>query len=180
MTVYPHEPPPPIDTLVSASLKATLDPQRGRAAAAFRAHLAQTAAPPAPAPIPISAGRRTDVVPRRALWYWAGVPSLLAACLAVVVTLQFVNNAPPATSERAGPSAVRPAGTIAFDTPHLNQYEASRDVNDGVAMLDDHTPVRVIRRQGVRHLQWEDPSDHATYSLTEPVEKVGYVRIQPY
>ena len=62
----------------------------------------------------------------------------------------------------------------------LNQFETSRDINGGITVLNDDTPVRVFHRQGMRETQWVDPQDNATYSLTEPVEKVGYIKVQPY
>jgi hypothetical protein len=160
-----------LETLLTQHLTATLEPQRGRAAVAFRRHLeVGSAGDDAPASLPLSRG----VIPRRALWYWAGVPSLVAAGLAVVVTLQT-----PGTrhTEKSSPAN---AGTITFDAPALDQYELSRDINAGVAELNGD-PVRVIRHQEMRHAQWVDPSDRATYGITEqPVERVGYLKVQPY
>jgi hypothetical protein len=180
------EPADKLDELLTNHLSVTLEPQRGRALAAFRAQLGD-APQHTPQPIPISRG----LVPRRALWYWAGVPSLVAAGLAVVVTLQTVNRPAPvpgpaaqgtgdstAVNIPAGPTAsvAAPApGTLVFD-----QYVTSQDINGGVAVLDGGTPVRVVRQLETRHTQWVDPKDRAVYSLTEePVEKVGYLKIQP-
>jgi hypothetical protein len=90
-----------LEELLTNHLTVSLEPQRGRALAAFRAKVAEEEAP---APIPISRGRE-NVVPKRALWYWAGVPSLVAAGLAVVVTLQVAKQ-PPTTP--IGPSDPKP------------------------------------------------------------------------
>lgn len=62
----------------------------------------------------------------------------------------------------------------------MDQTELSRDLDGGTTTLQDNTPVRVVRQQTLRQTHWFDPNEKATYSVTEPVEKVGYVRIQPY
>ena len=184
MTIQQPTPPTPSDekleALLSSHLHATLDPQRGRALDAFRAHLAQEEAP---ASIPISRG----VVPKRALWYWAGVPSLVAASLAVVITLQMVKH-PLATPHPqpmpdnpllagfGGAPTPTPTGNIVFD-----QTETTRDLAGGIAVLPDNTPVRIIRRQGIRETNWLDPRENAVYNLKEePIENVGYTQIQPF
>ncbi len=157
-----HMPPDKLDDLLSDHLATTLDPQRGRAAAAFRAHLA-TRSPTTSA----SFWRRE--VSRKALWYWAGVPSALAACVALALTLHFVQPGNDVSSH--------PAGNVAQD---FSRFETARDENGGMAVLGDNTPVRVIRRETLTHTQWQDPIDHATYTVTEPGEQVGYVKVQPY
>jgi hypothetical protein len=179
--------PDKLDELLTNHLSVSLEPQRGRAAAAFRAKLAQLPQE-APAPIPISRG----VVPKRALWYWAGVPSLVAAGLAVVVTLQMVGGprTAPVTPVGGGDPAVLTAGmggvpkaaggTGSTGTLVFDQYVTSQDLPGGVAVLDGGTPVRVVRQLQTRHTQWVDPKERAVYSLTEePIEKVGYLKIQP-
>lgn len=192
--------PDALEALLTQQLKVALEPQRGKALAAFRAQVAREA------PLPMVKG----VIPRRALWYWAGVPSLIAASLAVVVTLQAVNR--PAVVPAGGDGGVRPvaagmgggeegasgaglaaaatgvslmpgAGAEMLPSPTIvfNQRETLREVNGGFAVLSDNTPVQIIRRQQTRQTQWVDPREQAVYSLTEePIENVGYTRVQPY
>jgi hypothetical protein len=85
--------------------------------------------------------------------------------------------APAGVSLMPGPGAeMLPSPTIVF-----NQRETLREVNGGFAVLSDNTPVQIIRRQQTRQTQWVDPGEKAVYSLTEePIENVGYTRIQPY
>jgi hypothetical protein len=167
-----------LDDLLTQHLAVALNPQRGRAADAFREHLRHGAAgvkaPVAPAPIPFP----RNAVPRQALWLWAGVPSLIAACLALVVTMQFVGSKPhPTTTVPPPPTGSR---QIVFDAPQVDRLELSRDINGGIAMGEDG-PVRVIHHQSMRHAQWVDPEDNATYSITEePNETVNYLKVQPY
>src|SRR5690349_13618850 len=106
-----------LETLLSEHVTGTLEAQRGRAKAAFRAHI-QHSAPPEP--IPLSA------TPRR-LWLWAGLPSALAACLAVAVTLMVVNR----PDNR--PSTDNPLRIEAKTTPIPQQKDEivwTRDVDD--------------------------------------------------
>lgn len=173
MTMTPPNPDSPtpgerdeVAGLLTAHLVATLEPQRGRALAAFRlASAAPDTSITQGNPRPIS---------RRTLWLWAGVPSLLAACLALVVTLQFLAGPP------AQPRPILPDSDLAAAPARVDRIDLSRDVDGGVTFLDDHTPVRMIRHQTLSHIQWVDPRDNATYSVTKPVENVDYVQLQPY
>ena len=85
------------EELITRQLTRELEPQRGRAAAAFQAQVAAEAAERVAAERAerIVGGSKNQEswarreVSRRGLWLWMGVPSLIAACLAVVVTLPF-------------------------------------------------------------------------------------------
>ena len=168
MTVLPPINPDKVEQLIGEHLQRTLEPQRGRAVAAFRAQT--KAGGVAPSVIHFDEARRDSI---RMLRIWAGAASALAACLAVVVTLQHVRQ--PETMRTEKPATVQEASV-----PIMDQVELSRDVDDGTRMLQDDTPVQVVREQTLRQTQWFDPQEKATYSVTEPIEKVGYVRIQPY
>lgn len=171
------------EELVSRQLSAELEPQRGKALAAFRAHIAAEGT--GPAPIPISRGRSG-----KSLALWAGVPSLLAACVAVVVTLQ-VTGKPKSVVEQikevhttapamlAGADATpatlpKNTGTIVFDGFVTN------DTPGKIVMGQNNVPLREVRHQEIRQRQVFDPRDNSTTIITEPVEKVGYVEVQPY
>ncbi len=173
MTVLPPmNDPDKVDLLVSAHLQKTLDSQRGRAVAAFREHLKSAAqnADDNPLSFEAEAHRRS----MRMLRIWAGAASVLAACLALVVTLQFVQHPDTSIALRPNPGLnVTPASVV------MDQVELSREVDGGTSVLDDQTPVRIVREQQLKQMQWFDPTEKATYSVTEPVEKVGYVRLQP-
>ena len=86
------------EELLTRQLMRELEPQRGKAAAAFQAQVAAEAEEHAAEEREarrIAGGAKTQEswarreVPARALWWWMGVPSLIAACLAVAVTLPF-------------------------------------------------------------------------------------------
>ena len=87
------------EELLSRQLTAELEPQRGKAAAAFQAQLAaekaEREAERAARAVAGGSKKREawarQEVSGRAMWFWAGVPSLVAAGLAIVVTLHLVN-----------------------------------------------------------------------------------------
>lgn len=178
MTVMPPTSPDKIEQAVSAHLAKALDGQRGRAAAAFRAQVASEEV----GGDAYSFARAAEARGMQSLKIWAGATSVLAACLAVVVTVQMVSRSgservvpfPGAEMSHGDPNVMN------VSSPMMDQVELSRDVDGGTAMLQDNTPVRVVRQQTLRQTQWFDPNEKATYRMVEPGERVGYVRMQPY
>jgi hypothetical protein len=171
------------EELVSRQLTAELEPQRGKALAAFRAHIAAEGA--GPAPIPISRGRSG-----KSLALWAGVPSLIAACVAVAVTLHVVKPDQPAAIDTGAKSLAATAPAIPASTPpNVLPPNSGTIVFDGfvthdtpgkIVMGQNNVPLREVRHQEIRQRQVFDPRDNSTTIITEPVEKVGYVEVQPY
>jgi hypothetical protein len=166
--------PDKVEQLVSGHLQRTLESQRGRAVAAFREQM--KAGGVAGEPLSFEEERRRSV---RALRMWAGAASLMAACLAVVVTLQFVRHQGGGT-ETGNVNSGQSVAAQPVSVPMMDQVELSRELDGGTRLLQDQTPVRVVRQQRLLQKQWFDPNEKATYRVTQPVEQVGYVRIQPY
>jgi hypothetical protein len=153
-----------LELLLKGTVGRQLDAQRGRASAAF-ARAMQNASP-AGEPVLARIGTRDPHV--RRLKYWAEAASALAACLAVVVGLQLSHRSNTTITATPHPT-----------TPVVDQVEMSRNV-DGGTIVWDNEPLRVVRQQTVKKTQWFDPNEKATYSVVEPVEKVGYERLLPY
>jgi hypothetical protein len=61
----------------------------------------------------------------------------------------------------------------------MDEVVYSRDLDGGTVVIED-LPMRVVRQQTVRQREWFDANERATYRVVEPVERVGYVRVQPY
>lgn len=162
------------EELIGEHLKATLDGQRGRAAAAFREELA--------AERTNDGGRDTrvtgmhKVIPLRALWWWTGVPSVAAAGLAVVVMLQLggggVLGRKTTIMDPTAKAGGGGGGLVA------SSVEVLQNQTGGIVVNDDK-PMREVRQQIIRETRWVDPNDHAEYKLTEPTEKVNYILVQP-
>ena len=150
-----------------------LERQRGRAAAAFQQALEDPAFRMGRPTGDAAATGGHDREMRR-LKLWAGLASVLAACLAVVVTLQF------SMTPHGGSATPTDHGQlIATPLPVMDQVTFTRNLAGPTVVQDDGTPMRVVRQQTLRRTQWFDPAEHATYSVTEPVERVGYVRLRP-
>ncbi len=167
-----------VERAVAAHLTAELESQRGRAAEAFRAALAAGVLRTGPeaGPAEENAARSVEAQRRRVrrtVWIWGGIPTALAACVAVAVGLQVFLGQPTTHVATGG-------------EPHLQVAPAAmeesvwqRDVDGGMVMGDEG-PMKVLKEQTVRQRRWVDPRDGAVYSLTEPGEKVGYVRVKPF
>jgi hypothetical protein len=187
------------EELLSAELARQLEPQRGKAAAAFATQIAaETAQREAAerAAREVAGGSKSQEnwargqVSKRALWVWMSVPSLLAACLAVVVTFQFVGGPsnPDLAGNGTGPTGTNTGSAItgmrATEGVGTGTVASQVDVvhnQPGAIIIQDNQPMREIHQQQIRKVQWQDPDDHATYSITEePTETVIPVPAQPY
>ena len=159
------------EELLASELTSSLEPQRGKALAAFRAHMAQEGARPAvAASVRPAEGRE---ISRMEMAFWSSVPSLIAACLAVVVTLKIL--VPTTLPQTDGPAGM--AGRTIILTPTAQQTETVI-YSQGTVANDSQT--RIAREQKERQTQWVDPSDQATYTLTQPGEAVEYKQIVPF
>jgi hypothetical protein len=186
------------EEMLSVELTRELAPQRGKALAAFRAELAaeklaaeQAAAAPAVAGTIKRAeeGKKgwlggNKQVSRKEMWFWASVPSVAAACVAVMVTLQLAGPRQGGTgTEVARTTAGKAGGTIVVNAPQVrevNQLEVTQKSTGEVVMNNDK-PMQPFREQTTRQTQWFDPVDKASYKVIEqPVEKVGYQEITPF
>jgi hypothetical protein len=148
-----------IGRVVRAATAEGLERQRGRAAAAFRERIQNAEFR--------KAGRAEAPL---AMKIWAGTASALAACLTVVLTAQFVTSPPQAHPEVA----------LTPRVPVVDQVMYTRNVDGGTIVLDDQTPVRVVKQQQIKQTEWFDAQEKARYSVTQPVETVQYQRVQPY
>jgi len=157
------------EELIADHVNAALEPQRGKALATFRAHIAAHGVEEAPAPIPFSAGLRREVS-RRAAWAWTGVPSLVAAGLAIVVMLQL------------GTGGGQNHQVVKRNDPGSNVVASSVEVTQshtGGVVVSDDKPMREVRQEKVIQHQWVDPKDGAVYTVTEPSESFNYIQVQP-
>ena len=142
-----------LDTQLREHLKRELDPQRGRALAAFEAQV------------------RRERSRRRRWVIGAAVSGLIAASVAIAIFLHT-----PASR------TIAPKGSIARDDVMRNvertmEWEAS---DEGVTVLDRSIPVRKVRQDAVEQVQWFDPQRNASMRVTVPVERVLYVQEETY
>jgi hypothetical protein len=160
-----------VERLVSTHLSAVLEGQRGRAAMAFRAALQNGQAAQVSAAIPMGRAAADTAHARRTMWIWGGLPTALAACVAVAVGLQAFLGTPSGVKRSGGAFNVAPAA--------MEENLWTRDV-DGGMIVGAQGPMKVRRQETVRQRRWVDPQDGAVYSFTEPGEKVGYEVVRPF
>jgi len=162
------------EELLTQELSSAIEPQRGKALAAFRAHLAEESQRP------VIAGSLKDQsreISRKEFWFWSCVPSLAAACLAVVVTLKMTHTSVPVAAP-ANPRTNAADGSLVVFTPRVEQTNEVTRREEGV-LVDGQGPQRVIREEKNRTTEWQDKN--AIYRLSQPQgEAVKYEQIVPF
>ncbi|MEA2710925.1 MAG: hypothetical protein QOF78_3526 [Phycisphaerales bacterium] len=156
----------PLDPLISEHLRGRLDPQLGRASAAFEA------AGNTPQPTP---HKRS---PRLFIPIALGVGGLIAA--AILVAWPMLGDRSPV--RQPVDIAVVPATTKTSPAPDPNyeRFVLWRAVDEGAQVVDATTPVRKVRYEALEQIEWEDPVDQATIRLSVPVAQVVLVQQQTF
>lgn len=161
----------PIGHLLREHMSAQLDGQIGRASAHFRRQIEGE---------PVNGATRTATT-RRAAHGWA--LGLVGGAVAASMTLLF-----------AGPAlwparpALRPGGggetgstqADPSDAPPAYTQVVSRTIDEGTYLVDDHLPVRRLRRQRLEQTTWYDPAHDARMEVTIPREDVMLVELVTY
>ena len=153
------------EELLTQELTSSLEPQRGKALAAFRAHLATEAERPVVAGSLKNARTGRDIS-RKEFWFWSCAPSLVAACLAVVVTLKVTHTTVPLVNH-GNPGA--DAGPVVVLVPHVEQTDEITRRQEG----------QLVREETNRRTDWQE--NNATYRLSQPQgENVKYEQVVPF
>jgi len=152
-----------LDQMLSNHVRRRLDPQLGRASAAFEATAMKAASA-----MPVRSSRRW-VIP-----YAAGVGGLIAA--AVLLAWPLLREQP---GVRGVPHVVvaKPTSAKAPDaTVDYERFVMWRAVDEGAQVVESDVPVRKLRYEAVEQIQWDDPDDQATIQLSVPVAQVVLVQ----
>jgi hypothetical protein len=154
-----------LDQMLSEHLHRRLDPQLGRASAAFEGSASASASSPS---------SRRWLIPSV-----AGAGGLIAA--AVMIALPLLrdrpitrNGAPPKIV--AVPTSPIPSTTTPQDELNFERLVLWRAVDEGASVVDSTVPVRKVRYEAVEQIEWEDPVDQATIQLSVPVAQVVLVQ----
>jgi hypothetical protein len=153
-----------LDRLLAAHVARELDPQRGRALAAFEAAMAT--------------GRRA----RNHRRFLAALATF--ATLAAAAAVAFYVGNRPAVPKPAVPQVARTVEPVEDEVDErpraVEQFLAWRTVDEGIILLTDDRPVRRMRQQVIEQLRVYDEADHSYVELTRPREDVFYVNVQTY
>lgn len=158
--------PDPFDAQLTGHLRDALDPQLGRAEAAFLEHLQRDAA----------SGAR-----RRWSYGWAAslVGTALAASTAVVMVMPVLDRGgasdPPGIAGQTDPETPLARGPIPVE--QLVNY---RTIDGGTVVVGDGLPARVLRQQRVHRVRWVDPQTGARMEMAVPQEDVTFMELDTY
>jgi hypothetical protein len=158
-----------LDQMLSEHFRQRLEPQCGRAVAAFEAAAAATA----------TETRSSLMRFRRFATVALGAGGLIAA--AVLVAWPLLRHRPGTHGTPkivAMPiSPIRTTTTAAAkDEPNVERLLLWRAVDEGASVVADSVPVRKLRYEAVEQVEWEDPVDQATIQLSVPVAEVVFVQ----
>ena len=152
---------------LSPHLRRRLDPQLGRAAAAFEA--AAVALPP----------RRSS----RYAFVAAVAGGLIAAALLLAWPLVARHDSGP-RGVAGGAAHVPAPGPTPLATPaQIPDFERVvtwRTVVEGARVVHANVPVRKVRYEAVEQIEWSQPEDQATIRLSVPVSEVLLVQQQTF
>ncbi|HVC97648.1 MAG TPA: hypothetical protein VND64_28510 [Pirellulales bacterium] len=180
----------PFDSRVAKYLSRRLNPQTGRAQAAFRSAATGPSA-------------RQPTSPHRRRWFGGAAALAAAAALAMVMVLgQRRPEQGPARVVEPSPAVVRLPPTLLDDelgkqpTPvpgevHVEQAAVTaraqpgvveelvryRTLDEGIVVIDGRRPVRKLRRQWLERVTWIDEASGARLVRIVPREELVYVGI---
>src|SRR5829696_8601930 len=151
-----------IDQLLRSHLAGELDPQRGRALAAFEQSLAR------------------EHVTRRRWWIGGIVGSLVAASIAAIVLMRPETRLSAPLAPLAPPEnpVIAQAPAPSDEPQGVERLVTWQMIDDGSAVLGNELPVRRIRQEAVQQVRWFDPQRKATIRVIVPEERVFLVEQQ--
>lgn len=153
-----------LESLLREYLSESLDPQRGRSEQYFRGYLEHS----------------SQSVWRRRVWLVGAFVSGIAASVAALwasplFRLGTPGHGSPLAVVGPNPSLVTPA-----ITPVAEQVIQTRLTDQGVILLDDNTPVRVVHRQVLRQTQWFDDRDGVRSREVTPQDDLLLIKLTTY
>jgi hypothetical protein len=176
-----------LDAMLTQHLKSRLDPQLGRARLAFQTHVLATAAP-------ARRVRATDVRPR--VWMIGVVGTALAASMAALwaVPNMFPVKATP-TNLTVNSPVDAPVKREIVATPVAHGEKAEVPVrmwepvgsvvncvseNQGVVLIGDNTPARVVREVSTESVQYVCPQQNVRVEIVVPRETTKLIPLETH
>jgi len=153
-----------LDALLGVYVRGRLDPQLGRAPAAFAA---------------AAAAGRADRPPHRG----GGGTRLAFAAAGLIAAMLMIAWAIWSAGHRQPPPVVtiQPVAPVGDAGPReLERLVLWQTVDDGAAVFADQLPVRKLRQEAVEQVQYYDPDDRATIRVTVPLVRDVMVQMETY
>lgn len=149
-----------LDALLGESLAASLDPQQGKAEACFRERLKRD---------------RRAAWKQRA-WLIGAFAGGVAASVAMLCAAPWFRAADP----RPGHPTVSQGSEPALIPPAMQRTVQSQTIDEGVVVLDDDTPVRVLHRRVLERTRWFDGQEKVRAEQVTPRDDVVLIKLITY
>ena len=153
-----------VETIVADFLREALDGQQGRSEARFRRYLDST---------------MKQKWKQRA-WLIGAFASGMAASVAALWAAPLFTFAPPVRQEVVqsnGPATEVPSNLL---TPVMERVADSQTLDEGVMVLDDDTPVRVVRRRAIERTRWFDEHQEVRAQQITPKDDLMFIKLTTY
>lgn len=182
----PHYEDKVLESELRDHLAAELDAQLGRSKVAFRKYIVQTRVH---APVVVI---KTSTEPNfRAKFWTIAVGGSIAAAVAGFWLLPTVFHrlAPSAVTSHSLPSAPQvdtSASAMAVDRSGGAEWEevekvvSTQTVDDGLFIMDDRTPVRLIRQVETERMQWIDQRRGVRIETIVPRANAQFIALETY
>lgn len=153
------------DAMLSGFFTDALDPQRGRAERGFRRYLNDA----------------SRAAWRMRTWVIGAFATGMAASVAVLWATPLLRG--PSTGPAAAPplADVTPAdrSTPPF-IPAVERVVQSHTTDEGVMVLGDDTPVRVLRRQQLQRTHWANDPQGEQEERSTPQDELVFIKVPTY
>ncbi len=148
------------DATLAEYFRGSLDGQRGRSEAAFRQYLKG----------------ESKLVWRTRSFLIGAFGTGLAASVAVLWASPIFHATPTGRTFVEKPNPVDPA----IVHPVVEHIVDSRTSDEGVIMLDEETPVRVLRRQAIEQTRYYDDHDQVQSQEVTPRDDLVLMKLTTY
>ena len=167
----PDRDDPQLDAMLTDFFRDALEGQRGRSERHFRAYVKAAA----------------QSAWRQKAWLIAAFTSGVAASVAALWASPLLRSANTPRERWVNSGLVQP-GTesppelaIAAGLPIVERVVRSQTTDEGIILLKDDTPVRVVRRRGMEQTRWYDERDDAVRAQqVTPKDDVLLIKLTTY
>jgi hypothetical protein len=151
------------DAMMGGFFKDALNPQLGRSERTFRRHLNEALR---------SAWRQRT-------WVIGAFATGMAASVAMLWAVPAFRTASPSPAP-AGMVSQASTGSNGATIPEVERVVQSHTTDEGVMVLGDDTPVRVLHRQRLEQTRWLNDPQHARQEQGVPQDEMVFIKMPTY
>ncbi|MDP1580746.1 MAG: hypothetical protein Q8M02_10725 [Candidatus Didemnitutus sp.] len=131
---------------------------------------------------PVLPNRRYTAAPSLRSWKWVGWPLAAAASVALVVSVgvwQWPRADAPVSAANTVVAATAPASSIVTPRDAYKPVKADNVLyavtDEGLVLLDDNSPARLVRARYVDTYTWHNPATNASMKWSVPRDEVRMI-----